>query len=199
LSENKLLKSRAKTASGENQAITGFLDTEVSFNKIKNPMRLYIIPSIKQKLILGHYFWRTFQIAPNIISSLQTPKEISELSGENLYPLTAAQGQQLAVAKQLFPKASDGLGRTSLIEHTIEVGNALPVKQRFYPVSPSVEKLLYAEIDRMLQLDVIEPSVSPWSSPMRLVVKPNKIRLCLDERRLNQATKKDAYPLPSID
>jgi len=48
-------------------------------------------------------------------------------------------------------------------------------------------------------LDVIEPSVSPWSSPMRLVVKPNKIRLCLDERRLNQATKKDAYPLPSID
>jgi len=79
------------------------------------------------------------------------------------------------------------------------VGNALPVKQRFYPVSPSVEKLLYAEIDRMLQLDVIEPSVSPWSSPMRLVVKPNKIRLCLDARRLNEATKKDAYPLPSID
>jgi len=84
--------------------------------------------------------------APNIISSLQASNEISELSGENLYPLTATQSQQLAVVKQFFPKASDGLGRTSLIEHTIEVGNALPVKQRFYPVSPAVEKLLYATL-----------------------------------------------------
>ena len=33
---------------------------------------------------------------------------------------------------------------------------------------------------------------------MRLVVKPNKIRLCLDARKLNLVTKKDAYPLPNI-
>jgi len=108
LSEYKPLKSRAKTAGGENQTITGFLDTEISYNNIKKPMRLYITPSIKQKLILGHDFWRIFQIAPNIISSLQASNEISELSGENLYPLTATQSQQLAVVKQFFPKASDG-------------------------------------------------------------------------------------------
>lgn len=34
---------------------------------------------------------------------------------------------------------------------------------------------------------------------MRLVLKPNKVRLCLDARKLNLATKKDAYPLPSIE
>lgn len=49
---------------------------------------------------------------------------------------------------------------------------------------------LYEEIDRMLELDDIAPSSSPWSSPMRLVVKPNKVRLCLYARKLNDATKK---------
>lgn len=92
--------------------------------------------------------------------------------------------------KDLFPKVAETLGRTSLIEHHIDIGNPKPCKQRFYPVSPAVEKLLYEEIDRMLEFDV---------SPMRMVVKPNKVRLCLDARKLNDATKKDAYPLSSID
>lgn len=34
---------------------------------------------------------------------------------------------------------------------------------------------------------------------MRLVIKPNKVRLCLDARKLNSVTQKDAYPLPSIE
>lgn len=34
---------------------------------------------------------------------------------------------------------------------------------------------------------------------MRLVVKPNKIRLCLDARKLNNVTRKDAYHLPNIE
>lgn len=86
-----------------------------------------------------------------------------------------------------------------MIQHHIDVGDAKPFKQRFYPVSPAVEKLLYKEIDRMLELDVIDPSESAWSSPMRLFLKPNKVRLCLDARKLNDATKKYAYPLPIID
>lgn len=58
---------------------------------------------------------------------------------------------------------------------------------------------MFAEIDRMLKLGVIEPSTSPWSSPMRLVIKPNKVKICLDTRKVNAVTKKDAYPLPSIE
>ena len=34
---------------------------------------------------------------------------------------------------------------------------------------------------------------------MRLVVKPGKVRLCLDARKINECTRKDAYPLPSIE
>lgn len=119
---------------------------------------------------------------------------------EEYYVLTPTQKQQLDAVISLFPSfEQQGLGRTSLIKHSIDIGQAKPVKQRYYPVSPAVEKLIFAEIDRMLRLGVIEKSTSPWSSPMRLVVKPHKVRLCLDARRVNMVTKKDAYPLPSIE
>ncbi|XP_017478435.1 PREDICTED: uncharacterized protein K02A2.6-like [Rhagoletis zephyria] len=194
----KALNSQARTADGEEQKIIGVLEILMTYKTVKRPMKLYVIPSIKQKLILGHDFWRTFSLAPNIISSLENSLD-STGTTENVYPLSQQQIQQLEVVKNLFPNATKGLGRTTFIQHHIDVGEAKPVKQRFYPVSPAVEKLLYNEIDRMLQLEVIEPSVSAWSSPMRLVVKPNNVRLCLDARRLNEVTKKHAYPLPSID
>lgn len=199
LVQYKPLKSYVHTAGGEKQNITGVLNVEVTYNNLVKPLKLYVIPSIRQKLILGHDFWRIFQLAPNIIGALDSPSASLDLPDPNSYPLSPQQLHQLAVVKDMFPNALEKLGRTLLIEHHIDVGEAKPVKQRFYPVSPAVEKLLYEEIDRMLALDVIEPSVSPWSSPMRLVVKPNKVRLCLDARKLNDATKKDAYPLPSID
>ncbi|KAH8309948.1 hypothetical protein KR067_002277, partial [Drosophila pandora] len=91
-----------------------------------------------------------------------------------------------------------GLGRTNLIYHEIDVGDAKPVKQRHFPVSPAVEKSMYAEIDRMLQLGVIEESESSWSSLIVMVTKPGKVRMCLDCWKVNSFTSKDAYPLPQI-
>lgn len=58
---------------------------------------------------------------------------------------------------------------------------------------------MFEELDRMLKLGVIEESESPWNSPVVLVRKPGKTRLCLDSRRLNSVTKKMAYGLPNIN
>jgi len=151
-------------------------------------------------LILGIDFWKTFSLAPNVIPSISTLENSPKESESTDYPLTNVQKQQLEAIKKLFPSFTDkGLGRTKLIEHDIEVDYAKPIKQRFYPLSPAVEKILYKEVDRILSLGVIEPSTSAWSSPMRLVLKPNKVRLCLDARKLNNVTQKDAYPLASIE
>ena len=55
-------------------------------------------------------------------------------------------------------------------------------------------------LEEMVQQDVIQHSSSPWVSPIVLVKKKDgTTRFCVDYRRLNEATRKDAYPLPRID
>ena len=52
----------------------------------------------------------------------------------------------------------------------------------------------------MMKNKVIRPSTSPWSSPIIMVRKKDgSWRFCIDFRKLNSVTHKDAYPLPRID
>ena len=56
------------------------------------------------------------------------------------------------------------------------------------------------EIEKMLEQEVIEPSVSEWNSPICLVTKKSgEWRFCVDLRALNSVTRLDTYPLPRID
>ncbi|XP_076656370.1 uncharacterized protein LOC143361015 [Halictus rubicundus] len=88
-------------------------------------------------------------------------------------------------------------GLTDLTKHRIDVGENRPIKQRYYPVSPKVQEAIYREVDKLLAEDIIEPSNSEWSSPIVMVKKSNgKYRFCLDFRKVNEVSKKDAYPLP---
>lgn len=64
-----------------------------------------------------------------------------------------------------------------------------------YAQKETIEK----HIEDMLHRNVIQPSVSPWASPVVLVPKSDgSSRFCVDFRKVNKITKKDSYPLPLI-
>ena len=80
----------------------------------------------------------------------------------------------------------ESLGHTKVIQHTIDTGNSAPIRQ--YP-----RRLPYAhraetrtQVQDMLKQGVIQPSCSPWASPIVLVKKKDgSYRFCVDYRKLN--------------
>ena len=92
------------------------------------------------------------------------------------------------------------LGRTSQLQHCINTGSAPPIRQPVRRMSPHRREEVKSLLSEMLQKGVIEPSASPWASPVVLVQKRDgSTRFCIDYRQLNEVTRKDAYPLPRID
>ena len=99
----------------------------------------------------------------------------------------------------VFSQSPDDIGRTDLVQHRINTGMALPIRQPVRRLPFGKRDTEKAEIQKMLAKNVIEPSSSAWSSPIVLVTKKDgSIRFCVDYRRVNDVTVKDAYPIPNI-
>ncbi|MCG7868284.1 MAG: hypothetical protein JAY74_18205 [Candidatus Thiodiazotropha taylori] len=122
-----------------------------------------------------------------------------ENSTENLSSEQALQVKELLLKhKDVFAKDKTDLGRTNVVKHTINTGDAAPVKQNPRRLPLSKRELVKDEVSKMLQQGIIEPSQSAWSSPIVLVQKKDgSTRFCVDYRKLNNLTLKD--PLPRID
>ena len=124
-----------------------------------------------------------------------------ENSTENLSSEQALQVKELLLKhKDVFAKDKTDLGRTNVVKHTINTGDAAPVKQNPRRLPLSKREVVKDEVFKMLQQGIIEPSQSAWSSPIVLVQKKDgSTRFCVDYRKLNNLTLKDSYPLPRID
>jgi len=100
----------------------------------------------------------------------------------------------------VFSKGEYDLGRTSIIQHAIEILGDKPRRCGPRPLNPPMRKELEKQLTEMLKNDLIQPSTSEYSCPVVLVKKKcGAIRFCCDFRRLNDATRKDSYPLPRIN
>lgn len=67
-------------------------------------------------------------------------------------------------------------------------------------ISPAKRQAIDAALQELLDAGIVRRSTSPWGFPVVLVPKKDgSSRLCVDYRRLNAVTQKDAYPFPSVD
>ena len=98
-----------------------------------------------------------------------------------------------------FAKSKTDIGLCTVVQHDIDTGDTKPIKQS--PRRPPLNSGTAEDeiIDEMLSSGVIQPSDSAWASPVCLVrKKDNTYRFCIDYRKLNAVSHKDAHPLPDI-
>ena len=82
----------------------------------------------------------------------------------------------------------------------IPLTSDVPIRRKMYNLPFSSKEVVEKEIQVMLDLEIIEPSQSPYSSPVVLVRKKDgSCRFCIDFRGLNKITVFDAEPIPNVE
>ena len=135
----------------------------------------------------------------------ELPYHLQDLVDQTSGDLDGDQRRRLAEVlleyADIFPVPGYPLtGHTEAVEHDINTGDRSPMRCAPRRMSPQKMKREEECVTEMLTGGQIEASDSPWSSPVVLVTKKDGgTRFCVDYCQLNDATVKDAYPLPRID
>ncbi|RXN31227.1 Retrovirus-related Pol polyprotein from transposon 412 [Labeo rohita] len=91
-------------------------------------------------------------------------------------------------------------GHTDKVKHRIRLSDETPFKHRPRPIHPQDVDAVRKHLQDLLAAGIIRESESPFASPIVVVRKKNNsVRLCIDFRKLNSQTIKDAYALPNLE
>ncbi|MCO5585922.1 hypothetical protein L7F22_039856 [Adiantum nelumboides] len=143
-------------------------------------------------------------------STIVKERELAKLD-EEFKPIFIAQDLtkiEEAVLKELLKEFKDIFAWTYhdmkgvpslVVQHTIPmISIAKPVQQRPYPMNPKYAKIVQEELEKLIKCGFIYPiEHSEWVSPIVIVPKTNgKLRVCMDLKKINAATRRDHYRLP---
>ena len=107
--------------------------------------------------------------------------------------------QLISTYRDVFALTDAELGQTKLVTHRIDTGDSAPIKIPPHRTSPAKMPIIRDEVKSMLEKGVIQPSKSLYSAPIVLQTKKDgNWRFCVDYRKLNDVTVKDAFPIPKI-
>ena len=214
----------AIVANGVEVPVQGELSAPLEIAGVRKPVRILVIPDVHTDCTLGLDLIRTFGMIIDAnrdsftLADLKDRKEIAfdlwaigtdgnkvDIASCGLNKISCNQQETIDnLIDELLPKTTPTckiLPTTDLIEHEIKViNNAKPVKQRYYPVSEKLEKVMHDELEKLREAGIVEKSRSPWNSPVVMIKKPNNsYRMCIDLKAVNAISEKDAYPTPYMD
>ena len=103
--------------------------------------------------------------------------------------------------RDVFSWSKYDLGCTHLATCDIDTSDHPPIAVRQYRLSPREKEQVEIEVQRLRQAGLIEPSKSPWNTPLLVVPKPagGGVRVVADLRKLNQIIKVPQTPMPRVD
>ena len=132
----------------------------------------------------------------------QRREELLKLIGEPDLP--KAEKEELlaflADHHEAFSLEDGERGETDLVQLEIDTGDSPSKRQPLRRMPFTARQEVAKQLNKMQRDGVIQPSQSPWASPVVLVQKKDgSHRFCVDYRGLNSVTKPDTFPLPRID
>ncbi|KMQ88438.1 reverse ribonuclease integrase, partial [Lasius niger] len=160
-----------------------------------------ILPSLESPVLIGADLWARTRIRipppPSGRTKSASPK-CESTNGPTAGTLEEEQQLRKFLDDEL-PKFNEVAGPTDRTEHQIRLIDTRPIKQQYRHRNPAMQAVIDHDVEEMETAGVIEPSHSAWSSPVVVVKKKDgKFRFCIDFRKVNEVTEKDAYPLPQV-
>jgi len=133
-----------KTYDGTKCAVIGKISSLLTYEAVS----FFVIHDSKQGINLGIDFWHLFKLTDRIlnprIDEMDTGCNISTNENLKFHALTHVQKKRLDSVIEMFPNYErDGLGKIRVISHAIDTCIARPVKQRHWPVSPAIGKIIF--------------------------------------------------------
>jgi hypothetical protein len=205
----------ARMANGQVDTITEAYWISLRIGTTTIQGKFHHLPHLPSDLVLGIDLLRRYPFSIDLkegSASLRPPTTADEVQPTQAQPafqvsdsppLTLSPDEEQRLRQFLaeeLPLFDSVRGLTPLARHEIRLLHPEPVKQRYRPRNPFMQGIIDEEVDKMLAEGVIEPSDSPWSSPIVLAKeKDGKHRFCIDFRKVKEVTRKDAYPLPFIN
>ncbi|XP_064614576.1 uncharacterized protein LOC135478234 [Liolophura sinensis] len=140
----------------------------------------------------------------NSVNGQSFPKRIFATMLVKVSKNTSESTHSPITLEQLKKQYRDVFQGTGLLEgkYKIDIDPAVtPVVHPPRKVPVALRDKLKSELQRLTDLNIIAPVTdpTPWVSSMVLVSKPNKLRICIDPKDLNQAIRRSHHPIPTIE
>lgn len=202
---------KLETVTGEELLTEGQADIAIDNIGVH---KFIIVPNLKYKdIILGQDFCSKFSV------NLDFDKRVARIKSRYYRFDCSDDGQILPdsiklikVAEIAKPTPSEWMG--DIANHVVfreEIGHCTagipitirteggPIRLKPYRQALTKRRIVEDEIEKLLKAGIIRPSQSPWGSPITLVPKKSgETRFCIDYRKVNSITIRDAYPIPLI-
>ena len=159
--------------------VLGEINLQCKANEKQQLINFEIIPGKQKPLLSGHTCLELGLISINCVHAVDREDTL------------------LADYKDVF----EGLGCLTGNYH-IEIDHSVPPVQHAPRRTPvALKKRLKQKIDEMEQKGIIAKVDKPtaWISSLVAVVKPNKVRVCIDPRDLNKAIQRPKYQIPTLE